>query len=525
MQDQRFSESVLRLGAANLKIAAHSMIKRTKLVFFICAFIPGVPIAPAQEPTATPDAQLRQLQAEYEREKLKADIATQRATQAAQQAAALKSAFPTTAVDNKLGTTDVSSNYDFPPQLLAYGAAEELVSDLTAEILPILQENHRRSSRPIQVLICQASASPNELRGVYRQVSAKINTIITMIGETQSELPEVNDAIAADPPEVAAQRFVEQARGGPTPGFRSIIAGVTAVTSVVQSVVQLISLFQSETKIVGTTVTLNSDAIAAQFGYSFRRMDPRIGIKYPFLLPSSSSGLVQQLTNLANKQQESWKTTSDIGKALFSLQGRQAIIEQRIHSALDPTPAPTTTAAPSTTSPTPTSSETPTKPKEEDSKKNDTILKTALALASANLQGYTGRLNAIKERLAALDTTANAIDTALQGVDGKSGVSALSVIAKNEALWNAMDNTDTYSVLISVAGGGGATKTSRNLFTGTHVTHLGGAILITTVTDSSGRVLFTKLSKGFLGYAKLKSLGGSINQDLPRHVESNKTPR
>jgi hypothetical protein len=99
------------------------------------------------------------------------------------------------------------------------------------------------------------------------------------------------------------------------------------------------------------------------------------------------------------------------------------------------------------------------------------------------------------------------------------------VIAKNEALWNAMDNTDTYSVLISVAGGGGATKTSRNLFTGTHVTHLGGAILITTVTDSSGRVLFTKLSKGFLGYAKLKSMGGSINQDLPRHVESNKTRR
>ena len=503
------------------------MIKQRKLVFFICALIQGVPIATAQEPTATPDAQLRQLQAEYEREKLKADIATQRATQAAQQAAALKSAFPTTAVDNKLGTTDVSSTYDFPPQLLAYGAAEELVSDLTAEILPILQENHRRSSRPIQVLICQASASPNELRGVYRQVSAKINTIITMIGDSQSELPEVNGDIAADPPEVAAQRFVEQARGGliPTPRFRSIIAGVTAVTSVVQSVVQLISLFQSETKIVGTTVTLNSDAIAAQFGYSFRRMDPRIGINYPFLLPSSSSGLVQQLTNLANKQQESWKTTSDIGKALSSLQGRQAIIEQRIHSALDPTPTPTT-SPPSTTSPAPTPSDTAAKPKEEESKKNENpILKTALALASANLQGYTGRLNAIKERLAALDTTANAIDTALQGVDGKSGASALSVIAKNEAQWNAMDNTDTYSVLISVAGGGGATKTSRNLFTGTHVTHLGGAILITTVTDSSGKVLFTKLSKGFLGYAKLKSLGGSINQDLPRHVESNKTRR
>ena len=122
------------------------------------------------------------------------------------------------------------------------------------------------------------------------------------------------------------------------------------------------------------------------------------------------------------------------------------------------------------------------------------------------------------------------IDKALETVDDKTGMTPLVGIMKTEALIAALDQPNTYSVLLKAVAGGGATRIDRNLFTGSKLTQLGGAVFITTLTDNKGTILFTDVSTGFLGYSKLKSIGGTVRNDVtvdeieaPRHVTTTKT--
>jgi hypothetical protein len=76
------------------------------------------------------------------------------------------------------------------------------------------------------------------------------------------------------------------------------------------------------------------------------------------------------------------------------------------------------------------------------------------------------------------------------------------------------DQPNTFSVLLKAVAGGGATRIDRNLFTGSKLRQLGGAVFITTLTDNKGTILFTDVSTGFLGYSKLQSTGGTVHNDI-----------
>lgn len=106
------------------------------------------------------------------------------------------------------------------------------------------------------------------------------------------------------------------------------------------------------------------------------------------------------------------------------------------------------------------------------------------------------------------------LDKNLQTPDDKTGIAPLGNMIKLERAINLLDQPKTYCLLVKVVDGGGATKTTKNLFTGTKITHLGGAVFISTLVNNTGSVLYTNVSKGFLGYSKLASTGGIVQQDL-----------
>jgi hypothetical protein len=281
----------------------------------------------------------------------------------------------------------------------------------------------------------------------------------------------------------------------PLGGLEAANSGITAVTSTVQAVIQLISLFQTETKIIGTDVTIDVDGLCAQFAHSLQACG--LPSAYPSLLwnDNTKSQILEAFTKMIGSQSNVSRRTTDIDSLLVELTVNEPIIEEQIKLQL-PLGNPPSDAI-------------------------NKVLQLALSMAKGALQVNTNGLNALKQRVTALDQLAAALDKSLQTPDDKTGITPLSAIIKTEALMGALDDTRTYSLMLKVLAGGGATKTDRNLFTGTRISHLGGAIFVSTLTSSTGKILFTNVSKGFLGYAKMKSTRGIIQQDLqPRKPQS-----
>lgn len=469
-------------------------MKKIYFVLFLSSVACFSPLtALAEDPAG--DERLRQA-------KLEADIATQRAIQAEKEAAALKSRFPTTPVDAKLGTLEVGKEYAFPPLVLAYSASEQLVAALAAQITVTLNAPEARLPRPTRVLIYQANDSLIAQRAVYTQLLSRLKSITERLNDTEENFIKIREGVEVDPKKAAAE-YVQKATdalASPTPpssmgrnvipalgGLEAANAGITAATSTVQAVIQLISLFHSETKIIATDVTIDIDGLCAQFGNSLKACG--LPVAYPSLLwNGTESPILKAFTEMIDKQSDASRRTTEIDSLLIKLGVNQPIIEEQIKLQL-PLGNP---------------------PSEELAKK----VQLATAMAKGAQQVNSNGLTALKLRVAALDPLASALDKSLQTPDDKTGMTALSTIIKTEALINALDDRHTYSLLLKVLAGGGATKTDRNLFTGTRITHLGGAIFVATLTTSTGKILYTNVSKGFLGYAKMKSTGGIIQQDL-----------
>ena len=154
----------------------------------------------------------------------------------------------------------------------------------------------------------------------------------------------------------------------------------------------------------------------------------------------------------------------------------------------------------------------PARPAPEDTAR---ITALAISFAQEDNQRRTATLNDLKQRGASLEQLVSGIDKALETVDEKTGMTPLASIMKTEALMTALDRPNTFSVLLKAVAGGGATRIDRNLFTGSKLRQLGGAVFITTLTDNKGTILFTDVSTGFLGYSKLQSTGGTVRNDVP----------
>lgn len=447
-----------------------------------------------------------------------AAIATAKATQAQQEAAALTAAFPTNKVTPLTGTTTVDKDYAFPPLVLAYSASEQLVSDLAIRISVILQSRRTKSNTAPRLLIYQATDTLPAQRAAYAQILRRVQSITDTLATYETRFKTASEEIKNLPePKLSAAIWIDEARAalatptptptGPLPtaspigrmGFLPALEtaneGLTAVNGTLQTVIQLISLFRTDTTIATVPVTIDMDALAAQFGHCLQDSTLAPIIQYPSLLLADDSIVLKTLGEMKNQESLVSPRSVDIDNLILFLTARQLEVEEQIKRQL-----------PLGTPP------------------SDELAKIA-ALATRKSKDYQqanmNRLIDLKQRIVALDQIALALDKSLQTVDDKTGIAPLSSIVKTEALVNALSNPNTYSVQLKIVAGGGATKIDKNLFTGSKLSQLGGAIFVTTLSDSKGKILFTNLSKGFLGYSRLKSTGGVVQQDLmPQKVQT-----
>ena len=100
----------------------------------------------------------------------------------------------------------------------------------------------------------------------------------------------------------------------------------------------------------------------------------------------------------------------------------------------------------------------------------------AITLAKERSQLRIARLTRLRQDLTAVDQIATTLDKALQTPDEKTASTPLATIVKAEALIRELSSANTFSLLLKVVTAGGATRIQENLFTGSKLRHLGGAI-------------------------------------------------
>jgi len=434
-----------------------------------------------------------------------AAIASARATVAAQQAAALKSTFPTDKVTPLDGKITTDKDYTFPPQLLAYSASQELASGIARRVIDILQARHTTSHTEPRILIYQITDAFAGQRAAYAQLLQRAEFIGQQLGETHKQFTSAKDTIQKlAEPKQSAMEFINKAKtalSGPgakmvpvagLDALKSANDGITAVNSTVQTLIQLISLFRTETTITSASIGLDIDALSAQLGHALQSSSFAPIVEYPSLLSVSDSPAIQALHQMSEKQSLVSPDTLNIDTLVAQVNTRQVAVEEQIKQQLP----------------------LGTPPSEEISK----ILVLATKMAKDDQQVNLNRLTDLRQRLVTFDQLAIGIDKSLQTPDEKTGATALSAILKAEALLLELDRPNTYSMLIKVVAAGGATKIDRNLFTGSKIRHLGGAVFVITLADREGTILFTNVPRGFLGYSKLVSTGGDIEQDIQTHA-------
>ncbi len=485
------------------------MSGRLVFILFALAFV-DLRQTKAAEQSA--EDKLKQAQAELQLEQTKLQLEQTKASIAASHAAQVSAAFPTNKVTPLEGKTTVDQQYTFPPLVLAYAASERMTSKIAAQIATIIEERRVNARARPRVVIYQAGDSILGQRAIYAQLNNRLDSIIARIDQCEKDFEAAKSEMAAlSDPKKAAADYLERARSylaaeaaaatqglGPAmmagAGFDE---GITAANSTVQSIIQLISLFRTDTTIGGVAINIDVDAIAAQLGHNLQNSSLAPVINYPSLMMNVDSAILKKFGEMNDRQGLLTTHTIEIDAFSRDLALAEGVIEDQIKKQ-PPRPAPDDTAK---------------------------ITALAISLAQEDNQRRTATLNDLKQRSTSLEQLVSGIDKGLETVDEKTGMTPLASIMKTEALMAALDQPNTYSVLLKAVAGGGATQIDRNLFTGSRLRQLGGAVFITTLTDNKGTVLFTDVSTGFLGYSKLKSMGGAVRNDVtidevaaPRHA-------
>ena len=493
-----FSPKALSFKAANVAIIATLML-------------PGLTSSTFAQTTEEKVKQLQddiallKLQNEKRDEQLKAQqakaaadaaVASSLATVADKRAAAFKSAFPTDKVTPLQGNITADKEYSLPPYVLSYSASEQMLSQVAAKVVQILRSRSPSGRVSPHLLIYSASDSLLTQRAAYDQMITRIGSIDSALDKSETAFGTVRKAIQALPQaKDAASNYIEKAKASESKfvpaalaGLQSLNEGVTAVNSTVQTIIQLISLFRTDTTITGLSITLDVDALSAQIGHLLQSSELSPVVEYPSLLVSSGSPILAAVGGMEQKQAVVSPHANDIDSLLAALATREQVVEDQIKLQAKPSTPPTD--------------------------QEQRILALATKMAKDDYQTTTSLLADVRQRITSFDQSASALDKALQSIDEKTSTTPLAGLVKTETILLELRNPNTYSLLLKPVLSGGATKIDKNFFTGSKISQLGGAIFVATLTDSTGKILFTNVSKGFLGYSRLMTTGGGIQQDL-----------
>jgi hypothetical protein len=108
------------------------------------------------------------------------------------------------------------------------------------------------------------------------------------------------------------------------------------------------------------------------------------------------------------------------------------------------------------------------------------------------------------ERLKAINSQYDQIAASLAAVDPASGLTSLSLLLRAEAL---AEKVRTGSVLyFKVNASGGNNRTSRNIFTGTKISHSGGTVVSYILFEADGSIRRSGTKHQYTPYRKAENI-------------------
>jgi hypothetical protein len=492
------------------------------ILFSVCASIcsaqssPGA-ANPAATPTETPPApadvaalkqQLVELQAQLSVLQAKASVA-QASADAAQAGAkenasnqaaiaqaqasiatanrtALTQNYPTNLVTPLEGKMTVDAGYKFPPQVLAYTSSDKMIGDIADAMQPYL-------TSATKVVVFAASDISIDQKAnaeiIRRSVNDKTESFQTLgkkyksFTDSESKLESVSEQAAI---------FIDKVKNPTKPGVAPLFMGageaLTGVNSTLQSFIQLISLFRTDTTIAGVQADIDLDALEAQFCFHLlydkshiRRNGPLI-VEMPSGLPLTPSGILDAIQAMQKEQSQNAANISDAKLAVTRLATAQQAIDDEIKKRTE---------------------------------KEPTITTKAQQLEKDAFKSANDELAALTKGMTDLDTAATTLITTLETPDSKTGLYPLAGVLKTEAVSRELGKAGNYGIALKTVLAGGATKITRNLFTGSRLTELGGSIFVSTLSNSAGNILYSNASKGFIGFTKVSGTAANRQQDIP----------
>jgi hypothetical protein len=208
----------------------------------------------------------------------------------------------------------------------------------------------------------------------------------------------------------------------PAPNLRSLVvesvigAGALAVTAV-KTLIDLIALFRTDTEIKSVEITLDDTALVAsvanQLGSGIKVYDPAI---LPLGLSSSSF------------------TDSAVIKSLDDLYAARQSAQQAVATAV-------------------------------------------AELADPDPAALKAQADALKEPLIKAEALFQAFQDALLKIEEASGTSELARLLRAEILAAQLQEQDSYLLYLKIVKAGGSNRVTQNRFSGSKVTHSGGAII------------------------------------------------
>jgi hypothetical protein len=521
----------LRLGAKSGKLALAALLS---IMFWSNTF---APLAHAQDAPATPQRTPEQ-QAEIDRLTFERDAAKLRKE--------IRDAQfnPTvTAPEGKIGLTEVF----IETEILSYDAMSKVASIISNEI--------HQNFASAQAIAVYSEKDVKDLR-FYQSVYPLFRTALEglqrdykfLLGEQEADRlgvrleQEVNELLAAG-------RTVAETPTTETPFISGIGDAVFGVSSTARSVLDLLSLFRTETNIIGVDVKIDETALVAEtFRFLGRKYEGKIKLYHPsvvqplpLLFTKDGSKETSRTPPVIELVTETYKLRADSEKAIVSFDALTNVVKEKKEKVVA------------------------LKAADREIKKNKgTIAKNAQEIAKlkAKLRGARGsarqklieQIEALEKANADLKKATDELeakhgegirqipvleaairkaeDTIAQNssrvpllrslnaqfdkligdyakLDISTGVNGLTVFVKAQGLEEVLKGEPSFLLQIKPVKAGGNNRTRRNLvryLSGAKVDHSGGFIVEYMLYDRTGAVVYSDKYAFYDGYKEPKKI-------------------
>jgi hypothetical protein len=392
-----------------------SCLRLLAVVSLLIIVSPSLNTVRAQE-DAPKSAEELKLEEEARVWKLKQEIAASKREAAA-------SAFPESEVKALEGNMTLDDNVQIEANIMAMRAMTNIAKQISDQI--------KTGNKDLKKIIIYNQQDANSLLA-YKVFMTQLTLLVLQYQQ------EIEGKL-----EMPSGVFDRGMQGLSTPLTPGLALGMG--TSTVKSVIDLVSLFRTDTDIKGKEITIDESALVAELANELKS-NSQIQVYHPLLYPidvnpeEPSELLLLPMTLNYLKSKAEAKIAEHQDKISIKDQAKDK-------SAID-----------------------------------------ELQRKIAHLQALNGGVDKIIDNLMKVDET--------------TGLNALTSLVRASNLNGLLEEGDGYILYLKIQKAGGNNKTTKNLFTGSKLYHSGGSIISYMLFDADGSIKLSKTIPYYLKYMK-----------------------